>query len=196
MTHGVGLGREGTVKVSGDVPYDPQGRGLIYKLAVIVFSVAFVAPNLWAIVSPYEDWPYTSLPMYAHYVDQDTPRYRFIFVGEFADGGEEEVTAYSVGVDYAAMRFFLMYVYGSVETAASPFNRFPNDDRAAFEDRLSRFFGAYAWRYADRFPERPLRGIRLQVAQLQWPDNDVGEVHEIGRHDVAAGRFIHSWRAQ
>jgi hypothetical protein len=134
--------------------------------------------------------------MYAHYVDRQTPRYRFVFVGELNGGQEQELSAYSVGVDYAAMRFFFMNVYGSVETGASPFNRFPGDTQPAFEDRLSRFFAAYARRYESRFPERPLRGIRLQAARLRWDDNATGELHELGRHDVASERFTHTWTAR
>jgi hypothetical protein len=169
--------------------------GVAYKLLVVAFSLALLAPNLWAIVEPYEDWPYTSLPMYAHYVDRDTPRYKFVFVGERSDGGEQELSAYSVGVDYAAMRFFFTHVYGSMESGASPFNRFPGDTRSAFEERLSRFFAAYVRRYQSRFPNQSLRGIRLQVARLQWEGNGIGELRQLGRHDVASGRFSHTWTA-
>jgi hypothetical protein len=189
MAHGVGSN-------GGEGPRRGWNGSVGYKLVVVVLSLAFLAPNLWAIVQPYEDWPYTSLPMYAPSVDRDTPRYRFIFLGELSDGPEQEVSTYSVGVDYAAMRFFFMYVYGSVETGASPFNRFPDDTRRAFEDRLSRFFAAYTKRYEGRFPARPLKGVRLQGARLRWDDNAIVELHELGRYDVASGRFTHTWMAR
>jgi len=130
--------------------------------------------------------------MYAHYVDRNTPRYKFLFVGEL-DGGERQLSAYDVGVDYAAMRFFFSHVYGSMEGTASPFNRFPNDTKAEFEQRLSRFFAAFARRHRQRFPHPGLTGVRLQVARLRWDDNSVDELHEIGRHDVRSGRFTHTW---
>jgi hypothetical protein len=86
-----------------------------HEILAGAFIVAILAPNLWALIHPYEDWPYSSLPMYAHYVGEDTPRFKFVFVAELEDGREKEVSPYSIGLDYAAMRFFFKYVYGSVE---------------------------------------------------------------------------------
>lgn len=177
----------------------PDLIGARYKLVVSGVIALFLVPNLWAVVAPFEDWPYSNMPMYAHYASAATPRYRFTFLAELGDEGGpatvREVTSYSIGIDYAIMRYFFKYVYGSVEVAPSHFRIYPDDTEQQFTDRLGRFFAVYAREYAAKHPEQHLRTIRLQVGHLRWQDNAVDQIHEVGAYAVAAHRFTHTWKS-
>jgi hypothetical protein len=158
------------------------------------FIALFLAPNLAALVVPYEEFPYTSAPMFAHYASANTPRYHLRFVAE-VDGADREVIAPSMlgapGTPLA--RLFFGHVYGSIEPS-SPFGVRGPDTPAAFEARLSRFFGAVVTVLERRDPtwQRPTH-IRLDAVRLT-PDNRDETVHTVGYYSVAAGRFTHTWR--
>ncbi len=83
--------------------------------AASVFIVAFLLPNMWAFVDPFETFPYTSAPMFAHYVGEDTPRYRFRFMAE-SGGEEQEIRATDLGLAGVEFtRYFFGHVYGSTD---------------------------------------------------------------------------------
>jgi hypothetical protein len=158
-----------------------------------LFIAAFLLPNLTAVVRPYESFPYTSAPMFAHYVGPQTPRYRLRMTAETADGGRErELRAADLGlngIDFT--RYFFGTVYGSVDPY-SPFGNHPGDDRAAFEARVGSFFDRVTTVLRRRDPaawERLAR-VRLEAVRLTERNHD-GEARLVGHYDVASHRFVH-----
>lgn len=164
------------------------------EILAALFIAAFLLPNLATLVVPFEKFPYSSAPMFAHYVAEEVPRYRFRFMAETAGGGEErELKGAQIGLRHVDLsRYFFGSVYGSIDPL-SPFGHHRDESREAFEARLSRFFGDFARVLGRRDPEaaRGLAGIRLELVRLG--DQPYGEIRVVGRYDVAADRFTHSW---
>ena len=154
--------------------------------AASIFIVAFLLPNLWAFVDPYETFPYTSAPMFAHYVGEDTPRYRFRFVTE--SGGEEhELRATDLGLAGVEFtRYFFGHVYGSTDPT-TPFAIAGEDTPADFEARLSAFFGDVQT-VLERQNAKQLSGLRLELVRLD-ADNRDADVWVVGHYDTTTHRF-------
>jgi hypothetical protein len=164
-------------------------------LLAMLFIIVFLAPNLVALVIPYEEFPYTSAPMFAHYVGEETPRYRFHFIAVFVNGqAAQEIYATDLGLNGVGFsRYFLGSMYGSIDPR-SPFGHHGEDTEAAFENRLSGFFRRMMTVLARRgYPALPqVSGIRLEVARLNDKNEDA-ELHMVGRYDVATEWFIRTW---
>ena len=154
--------------------------------AASIFIVVFLLPNLWAFVDPYEIFPYTSAPMFAHYVDEATPRYRFRFVTE--GGGEEhELRATDLGLAGVEFtRYFFGHVYGSTDPT-TPFAVAGEDAPADFEARLSTFFRDVQ-AVLERQNAKQLSGIRLELVRLD-ADNRDADVRVVGHYDATTQRF-------
>lgn len=132
-----------------------------------------------AVFIPFENWPFTPAPMFAHYVGPETPRYRFIFKADLDDGTSKEVGYPSVGANWSLMRFFFKYIYGSAEPG-SVFNVFPNDSKSDFEQRLTIFFKAFSKLYGLKHPQNSIRSIKLLVGKLAPSSKKIIETHEVG----------------
>lgn len=163
----------------------------LYKILVIIFIFCVLAPNFCVIIRGHEDWPYTPAPMFAHYIDENTPRFAFNFTGEFDDGSSKKLGYYSVGANWSLMRLFFKYVYGAMDPG-SVFEEFPNDNLASFETRLTRFFRAFTNEYSKRnMNTAKLIRIKLSVAKLAPKSNEELESHTVGFFEN--GSFKHSW---
>lgn len=167
------------------------------------FGAVFLLPHLWALVAPYEEFPYSSAPMFAHYVSDATPRYRLRFMGEFSSGAGAPPTSREIppaalgvqGVPFA--RYFFGHVYGSIDRV-SPFGLHGADAPAAFEARLSDFVGrmvAVLRRGGGGAVWRDLSGVRLEAVRLT-ADNGDDAVHVVGRYSPATRRFTRTWGQQ
>jgi hypothetical protein len=157
--------------------------------------VAFLLPNVIALFIPYEEFPYTSAPMFAHYVGDNTPVYRFRFIGEFQDERvAREIRAADLnmnGVPFS--RYFFGSVYGSIDPL-SPFGRYVSTTPAEFEQRLTTFFGSLTTVLKKQSQaEWPLSRIRLEVVRLNRENRD-SIIHTVGYYDVASDHFSHTWR--
>jgi hypothetical protein len=175
-------------------PPRPRSRDLL----ATVFIVAMLVPNLAALVLPFEHFPYSSAPMFAHYVADDVPLYRFRFVAEPAAGPpEREVFPNEVGLlNVEFYRHFFGSVYGSIDPR-SPYGHHVGDSPAAFEARLGRLFRdlvALLPREGTD-PLEDLAGIRLELVRWDAAEADL-DLRIIGRYDVAAERFTHTWRSE
>ena len=158
------------------------------------FIVAFLLPTLGGLIVPYEEFPYTSVPMFAHYVGDDTARYRFRFiVRNGADQQERELRATELGLGGLEFSRYFFSVYGSIEPF-SPFTRHTGDDRESFEARLGEFFHRVSTelKRRDRNVWQELSHIRLEIARLDRKNYDAA-IHVVGHYEVASGRFIHTW---
>jgi len=164
------------------------------ELCATVFIGAFLLPTLAGFIVPYEEFPYTSVPMFAHYVGDDTARYRFRFIVQVGDDQQErELRATELGLGGLEFSRYFFSVYGSIEPF-SPFSHHRDDDRATFEERLSEFFGRVATelKRRDQNAWHRLSHIRLEIARLNSKSYD-SETHVVGHYEVASGRFIHTW---
>lgn len=168
-----------------------------YKVIVSLFIIISLTPHVLAIFFPYENWPVTSAPMFAHYVGSKTPRYIFRFVGEKGDGkAEVDIRSRDLKIrEWSLMRFFFGKVYGSIDPA-SPFGFHPQETRDKFEERLSQFFNGLVKRLSETRPEdsAKLKTIRLEVSKLD-AQNKPGETHVVGFFDKATGKFTHTWKS-
>ena len=165
--------------------------------AAIVIA-AFLVPNVAAVITPYEEFPYTSAPMFAHYVDKEaTARFALRFIAEMNDGRPDaQITPRQLGVAGVPFsRYFFSHVYGSTDPR-SPFG-YRADTPAAFEQRNEVFFeravSVLRRRNADRWTH--LSRIRLEAFRI-GADGNAAEVHVVGHYDVASRQFTHTWRQQ
>ena len=166
------------------------------ELAAAAVITAILLPNLAALVVPYESFPYTSAPMFAHYTGPGTQRYRLRIVVEPADGRpERELHAADLGMRGVSFsRSFFGDVYGSIDPY-SPFGHHPGDTPRVFEERLGRYLGRVAAALARRDTTGAwgrLAGLRLEAVRLDAAKRDV-ETHVVGRYDAATRRFVHQW---
>jgi len=163
--------------------------------AAAVLIAAVLLPNLAVLVWPYEHFPFSSAPMFAHYVTHESPRYRFRFVAEPADGGAEwELHARDVGLRNVELhRHFFGFVYGSHDPR-SPYGHHPPHDREQFQARVESFLQRFASVAERNAPgaRTAFVGIRLELARLDEQNRD-GEVRVVGRYDRATERFLHTW---
>ena len=161
------------------------------EIAIGLFLACLFSLNLFAVASSYENWPFTPAPMFAHYIDANTPRYAFVFEGIYEDGTTRKLHYNDVGAHWSLGRFFFKYVYGSVE-AGGVFTEFSNDSKAAFEKRLSKFFTVFVREHNEqqRFKTGRIAQIRLLVQPL---DKDDDRPHEVGVYSSATKSFTHMW---
>jgi hypothetical protein len=163
------------------------------------FIVAFLLPNAAALIRPFEEFPYTSAPMFAHYVDKETtPRFALRFVAEMSRTDREiPITPGHLGVPGVPFsRHYFGQVYGSTDPH-SPFGSHGDDTRPAFERRNAEFFARVALVLRRRDPGlwKSLARIRLEAVRL-GPFGRDAEIHVVGYYDVEAQRFTHTWRGR
>jgi hypothetical protein len=179
-------------RVEPKVPSERWGRRF-----GVVASLVFLLPHVLTIVSPHEEFPFTSAPMFAHYLGEATPRYRFLFTAEFDDSrSPQEVRGAQLGVAGVEFtRYFFGKVYRSIDPD-SPFTGPGSDTPAAFEGRMTTFLGRMAAVLQRRDPVRwrGLQRLRLEVVRMDARNHPV-DVHEVGVYQVSAGRFFHTWRS-
>jgi hypothetical protein len=165
----------------------------LHKGFAALVMVVFAVPNFYFVLRGGEDFPFTCGPMYAHYLGWDTPLYNFKFIGEYE--GTETVLPSRLGnlSEAYTMRYFFSKVYGSCEEW-SPFGDHPNDSRAQFEERLSRYFKQYLYqlRVTNQANTRNLKRLRLEVWRYNKEDR-VDEKHIVGYYSAADETFKHQW---
>jgi hypothetical protein len=132
--------------------------------------------------------------MFAHYVGDDTARFRFRFIVQNgADEPGRELRATELGLGGLEFSRYFFSIYGSIE-AFSPFSPHTGDDRETFEERLGEFFHRVSTelKRRDENAWQQLSHIRLEIARLD-SRNDDAEIHVVGHYEIASGRFIHTW---
>lgn len=160
---------------------------LVYLLYALI-----LIPNFLAIIMPFENWPYTNAPMFAHYIDDKTPRYTFKFWANFKDSESTELGYYSIGANWSLPRYFFKYVYGAVGVT-SVFNIYPDDTKVDFETRLSSFFSDFTKYYLARNTDKKerLQSISLYVARLSNVTNKPEEQKLVGTYYLKSEKFVH-----
>ena len=157
-----------------------------------IVMVAFLIPNLYVVVKGSENFPFSSCPMFAHYIGDETQMYNFKFIGTFEN--TEKVLPPSFGTDgeIMSMRFFFSKVYGSSQTN-SPFTIAQNDSKELFEERLTTYFKNYLNSLPDPTTGAGLQTIRLEMWHYDEEDS-VDDKHTIGYYDLSSEKFHHTWQ--
>ncbi|WP_345752395.1 hypothetical protein [Microbacterium rhizophilus] len=168
------------------------GPALRTRALPIVVTAALLIPNAYVIALGVEDFPFTVAPMFAQYVDEDTPLYTFRMEG-VRDGVAEplplENTAWG---ELKLMRQFASFAYSPL-TETSPFR---DPDRATltptqFDARLSGFFGPLTDFLRDH------GGVVYDTVVLHVDIVDgAGELLEtavVGHYDTATRRYTQTY---
>ena len=169
------------------------------RVLAVALAVLVLGPFVVAVVRPFEAWPWTSAPMYAHKVSDDTSLWRFHIMLEL--GGREpqrELDWRKVLRMYThhAWRGFFADVYGSADPESA--HAFRGDDAERFEARCSAWFARLVIELAarDKAP-KDIIGVRLQIERVPR-GGDKSDHHQqqrderrvVGRFDVAGGRYV------
>jgi hypothetical protein len=174
----------------------PKTLTPIQKIYAVIIMSLFAAPNIYYMVTGGEDFPFTSAPMFGHYIGKGTQFYSFRFIGEF--DGVEKVLPPRLGKnsEIATLRFFFSKIYGSCEEL-SPFGNHPDDSSRRLEERLATYFKGYlaALPEAGYTDINGLQRIRLEVWRYNSQD-EVDAKHVVGRYTISTEKFMHQWPPQ
>ncbi len=164
----------------------------LHVLYASIVIIAFLIPNLYVVVKGNEIFPFSSCPMFAHYIGDETQMYNFKFIGTFENA--EKVLSPSFGTDgeIMSMRFFFSKVYGSSQSN-SPFSIAENDSKQLFEERLTIYFENYLHNLADPATHAGLQTIRLEMWHYDEEEN-IDDKHTIGYYDLSSEKFYHTWQ--
>jgi hypothetical protein len=168
------------------------------KVGVAALAVAVLALELWAILAPHEDWPFTSAPMFAYYHDADWPLFELNLYAESAPGSEKRIepsTELGIG-EIAFKRLLFADYYGSIDPR-HPAGHHDNDSPERFRQRLSEFCRKVARALAERTGAPP-RKVRVEVTRVEQQRSAGGELQvksvaerrTVMVFDVAADRAL------
>jgi hypothetical protein len=144
------------------------------------------------VVKGSENFPFSSCPMFAHYIGNETRLYNFKFIGTFKN--TEKILPPSFGHDgeIMSLRFFFSKVYGSPQSY-SPFTITENDNKKLFESRLTNYFQNYLISLAEPIFISGLKTIRLEI-WLYNNEEQVADKHTVGYYDLSSEKFYHTWQ--
>lgn len=158
-----------------------------------VVSAALVIPNLIVIALGTEDFPFTTAPMFAHYVGPETELFSFRFEG-VRDGIAEPLPIQEAGLSGLELNRQLVAWYYRPMTATSPLRDFSgaSESPEVFAQRMGTFFGPIA----DFLREN--RDLAYDEIDLYVDVSDrEGQVYEtelVGRYDPETGRYTHVYQ--
>jgi hypothetical protein len=159
--------------VPGEQPAHPR---VAARLAVVALAVLLVLPQLRAIAGPYEDWPFSSAPMFATYHDPEWPVFELTFHAAFESGRERALdprTDLGIG-EIAFKRQLFGDYYGSIDPR-HPAGHHPDDTPELFRQRLGDLCRKLAVVLRQRSGAAP-RSIRLELSRLQQSRDARGAV--------------------
>jgi hypothetical protein len=108
---------------------------------LIVCSVVII-PNLFVVAFGIENFPFTSAPMFGHYVGPETELYVFKFEGVKDEKRTLILPEENGRPEPVFMRQFFSQVYGSSDSL-SPFSAWLDDSPEKFKRRMEDFFMRY-----------------------------------------------------
>lgn len=153
----------------------------------IVVVTLIALPNAAAMVVPFEAWPFTNAPMFA----ADIARSRLYRPRLVIEGPKERRLSpwrvFRISDRYFT-RLLLVSAYGSIDPD-TPFGYVENDTPEQFERRLDRFFDVAFARARRQAMPADATSVRLELERV-----DDGEIHVVGRYDLAHHRFTRAPR--
>jgi hypothetical protein len=166
-------------------PAKRRGRA---RVLPAILAGALLIPNIFVIALGIEDFPFTTAPMFAHYVGPETELYVFRFEG-VADETAEPLPIAEIGrEERALMRQFTNWYYRPL-TPTSPLRDIAPDSGTPeeFTTRMTEFFGPIA----DFLRER--RAIEYDSIELHVDITDsegrVIDSRHVGTYDAVARTY-------
>jgi hypothetical protein len=141
--------------------------GRAHKLAALALVGALCLLQLRAMWGPYEDWPFTSAPMFARYHAAGDPLFEFRLFVVGQDGAARELDPRrDLGLSEIGFRrqFFANY-YGSTDPY-HPSRHLPGDDEQAFLERVRDWMLRVERAYRVQNHRTP-RLLRLEVWRIR-----------------------------
>lgn len=151
---------------------------------MLAFAGLLLGLQLRAMLGPWEDWFFTSAPMFAYYHAPGQPLYEIAIYEQHPDGRERRLRAEDVGMPEISLgRQFFGEVYGSVDPR-HPAGHHPADTPERFGERMRGFSDRLARIRERRSGARP-RALRYELVRIQPSEAR----SPIGRWDAATGEF-------
>jgi hypothetical protein len=146
------------------------------QVAVAVLAATLLGLQLWAILSPREDWPFSSAPMFAYYHDADWPLFELNLYAETLPGSARAIDPRAdLGIgEIAFKRQLFADYYGSIDRA-HPAGQHDDDSPERFRQRMSELCRKVARAFQQR-TGTPVRKIRVEVARVEQRRNAAGEL--------------------
>jgi hypothetical protein len=157
-----------------------------HKLGALALTVVLVGLQLRAMLGPWEDWPFTSAPMFAFYHSQQRPLYEIAIFEQAPDGTERRLRAGDVGLPEMTFgRAFFGDVYGSIDPK-HPAGHHSGDTPERFAERMSEF-SARVVAIRQRRGGRP-HALRYELVRIERGSPTARS--PIGRYQVPERRFV------
>jgi hypothetical protein len=164
----------------------------LHRLGAALLVASIVGLELWAVLGPREDWPFTSAPMFARYQTPADPVFELSFYVEDPAGSRVELDPLRhLGTGELGFRrhFFARY-YGSTDPR-HPSAHLPSDSEAAFRLRIAHWMQLVARAYGKQ-QGHPPRRLWLEASRL---DADRIERRPLFEFDPRTGQLRPLWRA-
>jgi hypothetical protein len=165
---------------------DARPSSRLRRIAFFLVALALLSGNIAAIVVPFEVYPFTSAPMFAHPPAGAGTRY-VVDLRLLALPNQEHAFPYdALGFSEAHFqRTLLVRAYGSSD-ADAPYGYVPEDDDDKRAARLQRFFTIVVDALRERGALPPAAGaVRLSLRAV---DREA-QAREIGTYRIASGMF-------
>jgi len=156
---------EGAEAPTGSTPAALPSR--LHRFGAALLVAAILGLELRAVIGPYEDWPFTSAPMFARYQTPGDPLFELSFYVEDVEGVTMELDPLrhlDTGELGFRRHFFARY-YGSTDPE-HPSWHLPHDNRAKFEQRIAEWMKLVVAVYTRRAGHPPRR-VWLEASKLE-----------------------------
>ncbi|WP_375324224.1 hypothetical protein [Flagellimonas sp. GZD32] len=157
------------------------------KNYVLFLGVLFLLPNIFVVVLGIESFPFTSAPMFGHYVNDDSNLYLLKFEGHNKDTIIELVDYYGKS-EYTFVRHFYGKAYGSSEYL-TPFADRIFEDEDKFNKRLKAFFENYN-RFLQDKHNLHFQKIEVKIAKVDKFRNNLSDFETFGIYDFDKGAYF------
>jgi hypothetical protein len=157
----------------------------LHKLGALSLAVFVLGLQLRATLGPWEDWPFTSAPMFAFPHAASEPLYEIAIVEVREDLSEHRLRAADLGLrELSFGRYFFGEVYGSTDPR-HPAGHHPSDTPARFAQRM----GEFSARVASIRERRGQRLVALRYELVRLDASGTKTSSPIGRFEVRSRIF-------
>jgi len=160
----------------------------LFKANIYKWLVFFLilAPNIFTSIVGIESFPYTSAPMFGHYVGDDTELYLLKF--EAVSGNELiDLEPYYGRPAAYFVRYFFSKVYGS-PGSISAFNGRLSESPPKFQRRMNTFFLDFATYIREQHGIQ-LQKIYLKSIRVDKNRNPLAEAIVLGYYDTNTNQY-------
>lgn len=158
-------------------------------------SLAFLLPNLWFVFLGRESFPFTSAPMFAHYIGPETPLFYFEFNGVTQEGALLPIAPDKLGRNERLLiRYFFSYVYGSTHPNRV-FGLPEGNTPEIFAERMRRFFRAAYGPLQKRWQGPSLTAIQVHLVEIDRARKPIDR-RVLGSYSVSDDQYTHLWKAR